>query len=172
MPFVPLPFVSKAMSPASIADSPSEIMTRFGSLPYRPEQYIWLPKGIPAFSHLTDFAFFSFCEPEQLKRLHLLQSLKDANVGFILSPLVVAENLIADDDLVSAVRIANIKPQNAFFYLIVTIRPQHSTRVSTQPATVNLRAPLVVDHHNHKAMQVILNNESYSLRYPFGISPD
>jgi len=89
-----------------------------------------------------------------------LQSLEKSNICFIMIPPVFAlkdYDIEISDSTVKKLGIE--KPEDVKLYAILTIPG------SFKDATANLKAPIVVNVNNNKAVQEILDDERYSIRY-------
>ena len=90
-----------------------------------------------------------------------LQSLKDKDVCFVVvSPFAVMKDYnptISRDD------IAKLEAENdeSLSYASIAVIPKELL-----DATVNLKSPIVINHKNKKAMQLILEDE-YPIKYKF-----
>ncbi|TKI58582.1 flagellar assembly protein FliW [Brevibacillus antibioticus] len=122
---------------------------------------LFFEDGIPGFSHLQ---FFQLIQEED-NPFFLIQSTEEKDVGFwVINPFsffpnyqftlpeVYKEALHMDDGSQVAV------------FSIVTIRGK-------QEATVNLKAPIVINLDNRMSKQVILQEDSYPIRQSLFAQP-
>ncbi|QDS37396.1 flagellar assembly protein FliW [Brevibacillus brevis] len=115
---------------------------------------LFFEDGIPGFSHLQ---FFQLMQEEE-SPFFLIQSTEDKDVGFwLVDPFVFFPSYEFSLSSVTkeALRINESSPVAVFS--IVTIRENNQT-------TVNLKAPIVVNLSNRMGRQVILQEDSYSIR--------
>ncbi|MFA4133367.1 MULTISPECIES: flagellar assembly protein FliW [unclassified Brevibacillus] len=115
---------------------------------------LFFEDGIPGFSHLQ---FFQLMQEEE-SPFFLIQSTEDKDVGFwVVDPFVFFPSYEFSLSSVTkeALRINESSPVAVFS--IVTIRENNQT-------TVNLKAPIVVNLSNRMGRQVILQEDSYSIR--------
>jgi flagellar assembly factor FliW len=117
---------------------------------------LFFEDGIPGFSHLQ---FFQLMQEEE-SPFFLIQSTEEKGVGFwVVNPFaffpdyqftlpeVSKDALRIEDESIVAV------------FSIVTIRGNNQ-------ATVNLKAPIVLNLTNRMGKQVILQEDSYPIRQP------
>lgn len=117
---------------------------------------LFFEDGIPGFSHLQ---FFQLMQEEE-SPFYLIQSIEEANVGFwSVDPFSFfpAYKFELSNVAKEALRVED-QSQLAVF-TIVTLRENN-------PATVNLKAPIVVNLSNRMGRQVILQEDTYSIRQP------
>lgn len=115
---------------------------------------LFFEDGIPGFSHLQ---FFQLMQEEE-SPFFLIQSTEDKDIGFwVVDPFVFFPSYEFSLSSVTkeALRINESSPVAVFS--IVTIRENNQT-------TVNLKAPIVVNLSNRMGRQVILQEDSYSIR--------
>ncbi|GED56743.1 flagellar assembly protein FliW [Brevibacillus formosus] len=115
---------------------------------------LFFEDGIPGFSHLQ---FFQLMQEEE-SPFFLIQSTEEKDVGFwVVDPFVFFPSYEFSLSSVTkeALRINEASPVAVFS--IVTIRENNQT-------TVNLKAPIVVNLSNRMGRQVILQEDSYSIR--------
>ncbi|RNB53854.1 flagellar assembly protein FliW [Brevibacillus gelatini] len=117
---------------------------------------LFFEDGIPGFSHLQ---FFQLMQEEE-SPFFLIQSTEEWEVGFwVIDPFSFFPDYKFElpGFVKDALRI-DTEAEVAVFS-IVTIR-------GNSHITVNLKAPLVVNLSNRMARQVILQEDSYSIRQP------
>ncbi len=131
--------------------------TRLGDFELEDNEIITFPNGIPGFEHLKKFAVISL---EETKPIFWLVSLEDETIALpIIDPWLIKEDYeieLSEDEL----KILNVEdPSDIVIWCVVTIpfgKPQE--------ATVNLRAPIIINLKSGIGMQVILEN--YDLKHP------
>jgi len=132
------------------------LRTPLGEIEYGPEDRIALPKGIPGFEDVNYALWVSNPEYEPVKWLILE---REEGVALpLLDPFIVVEDYTPEipDDAVDILE-AEVA-EDLLVYCVATPRPG-------QPPTVNLRSPVVINVQNQHAVQVILKNENYPVRY-------
>lgn len=117
---------------------------------------LFFEDGIPGFSHLQ---FFQLVQEEE-SPFYLIQSTEEPDIGFwVIDPFAFfpAYTFELSDMVKGSLRIED-QSQIAVFS-IVTIRGNNQ-------ATVNLKAPIVVNLFNRMGRQIILQEDTYSIRQP------
>ncbi|MCS7233105.1 MAG: flagellar assembly protein FliW [Synergistetes bacterium] len=131
---------------------------RFGEIEIPEEKLILMPHGLIGFPELK--SFFVIGEEGQLVRW--LQSVDDPKIALpVINPFEIFSNFsvdISDSDLED---IELKDPRDAIIFLVMVIPAG-----KPKDATVNLKAPIVINIKNKKAKQVIALNEDYPVRYP------
>lgn len=115
---------------------------------------LFFEDGIPGFSHLQ---FFQLMQEEE-SPFYLIQSIEEADVGFwVIDPFSFFSSYQFElsGTAKEALRVED-ESQIAVF-TIVTIRGNNQ-------ATVNLKAPIVVNLSNRMSRQIILQDDTYSIR--------
>lgn len=151
----------EALSPSAFPGTPVAIETRFGTFEFPPEKTLYMHRGPHGFTdhHVFGLANLPAPAPESFK---LLQSLDDPALSFIVVPLDPASGAVAAEDLAESADALGIAAAEAVFLLMVTLRPAESGTT----ATVNLRAPIIVDLAARRASQVVLANSAYPIQQP------
>jgi len=132
--------------------------SRFGTIDLDESRIIEMKGPILGFDHLRKFALIRH---DEKKPFWWLQSAEDGAVAFVVVDPFIAkadyEPVIENDDI----RLLGIGgPTDVLMLGIVTIRTQPFT------ATVNLRAPVVVNSTRRIAKQIVLENDAYLVQYP------
>lgn len=155
-----------ADTPAATPVQPSEQLdTRFGTLTITPEHKLDMPKGPFGFAGYSQFALADV--PNQpASRFRILQSLEDANVGFIVLPLPADNEWIAANDFEAACASYCFDPATSGLLLIVTMRRGADGQVQ---ATVNVKAPIVLDTAHQTARQVVFTDQNYTIQQPLDL---
>lgn len=131
---------------------------RFGEIEVSEEKVITMPHGLIGFPNLKRF----FIVGEESQLIRWFQSLDEPQIALpIVNPFELFPGFsvdISDSDLED---IELKEPSDAIIFLVMVI-PKSNPR----EATVNLKAPIVINVKNRKAKQVIALNEDYPVRYP------
>lgn len=134
------------------------IKTKFlGEIEISEKDIIVFDEGIPGF---MDLHRFTVINDGSNTFISYLQSLEEVNVCFIMIPPILAMKdyeIELSDSTVNKLQIE--KPEDVKLYVILTIP------ASFKDATANLKAPIVVNTNNNKAVQEILDDERYSIRH-------
>ena len=136
-----------------------KIQTKFhGELKILPDQTWDFPKGLPGFEDEKELALLPI---EGNDVFQVLQSTKTANVAFIIgNPYTLVEDYSFNVDE-PTISLLEIKEQEDVFVLgILSLKGPFET------STINLQAPLIFQSKTKKAKQMILNDNTYSMRHP------
>ncbi len=129
----------------------------FGELEADEKDIISFEDGIPGFPDLKKYLMVY---DDKNEHFNYLQAIDDKSVCFIItSPFFIIPDYSMDisDDSVKKLGIEEDK--DVMLYSIVTI-PEDIKQM-----TANMKAPLVVNVKNRKALQEVLDNERYSIKH-------
>ena len=132
----------------------------FGEITIDDEKIIHFPAGIIGFPDLTDFALVHD-EEKGVGAIHWLQSIQEPAFAMpVMDPLLVMPdyNPEVDDELLKP--IGELIPEELLVMVTVTV-PSDLTKM-----TVNLRGPIIINAAEKKACQVIVEGDSYEVKYP------
>jgi len=136
--------------------------TRFGTFEVDPSRAIEMPQGPIGFAEMQRFALLDAPgAPDATFKLY--QSLDDPGLTFVVVPLAEESEIIDEADLAAACEAFCIARADAAFLLIATFRPSAGGRPE---ATVNLKAPVVLDTVHRVARQVVFAGDRYPMRHP------
>jgi len=138
-----------------------KIQTKFhGELDIQDSQKWGFPKGIPGFENEKEFALLPI---EDNNIFQVLQSTSTTDIAFIVAnPYTVVTDYSFNVDE-PTIDLLNIKTESDVFVLgVLSIKNPFET------STVNLQAPLIFQTKTKKAKQMILNDNTYSVRHPIG----
>lgn len=137
------------------------IQTKFhGTLKIQLDQTWHFPKGMPGFEDEKEFALLSI---EDNDIFQVLQSTKIPDIAFILvNPYTIVEDYSFKVDE-PTIELLKIKNETDVFVLGVL-----SVKEPFETSTINLQAPLIFHATTRKAKQMILNDNTYSMRRPIG----
>ena len=131
--------------------------TRFGEMQYSEEDLLVFPRGIPAFEHNHDWILAG----EEDNAIKWLQNIEDGDLALpVTTPDAVMPDYnakIPEDEL----NIVGSKDFAELALLIVVSIPEGAP----WDMTANLRAPILVNLKNRRAVQVIVLNEEYPIRH-------
>jgi len=138
-----------------------KIQTKFHSeLDIQDSQKWEFPKGIPGFENEKEFALLPI---EDNNIFQVLQSTSTTDVAFIVAnPYTVVTDYSFNVDE-PTIDLLDIKTESDVFVLGVL-----SLKNPFETSTVNLQAPLIFQTKTKKAKQMILNDNTYSVRHPIG----
>ncbi len=139
-----------------------EINTRiFGTIGVDEDRIIHFENGIIGFPDMKDFTLIHDAENESEVKIHWLQSIQEPSFAMpVLDPLVVqAEyNPNVEDELIKP--IGELNADNLLVLVTLTV-PKEIEKMS-----VNLQAPLIINAENRKAVQVIVDDDKYPVKFP------
>jgi len=133
--------------------------SKFGKVTYNNEDVIKFVKPVLGFNDLTEYILISRAESEPFK---WLQSLEDESVCFVLiDPRLVVNQYTVDVSSHDIKLLDGSEEQGDYqIYVIVTVPNGHPEQIS-----INLKGPIVVNAVQLKALQMVLNNPDYDIRY-------
>jgi len=146
------------------AEEAGSLVTRFGAIRIDPERIITFRFGVFGFGSQTRFVLAEV--PEREVPFKLLQSVDDAEVGFLVLPIDVGQGPISRNDLERACADLGIDLQALVALAIVTLRADSDAG----PGTINLKAPVLIDSERRLGCQYVLADEGYDLKVPLAVA--
>ncbi|MCZ0702115.1 flagellar assembly factor FliW [Natronobacillus azotifigens] len=130
----------------------------FGDVTIDQKQTIQFPQGIPGFQDETAFVLMDLPENPTFQ---VLQSTTRTNVAFIVTnPYAFHPDYELELDEATLELLQIEAEEQVSVFVILTLKDPFET------STVNLQAPIIVNHEKKYAKQFITNNSSYSTRAP------
>jgi len=129
----------------------------FGSLDIQPDQVIRFPESLPGFPEQLKFALVSTGERSPFK---FLQSLGDPSLAITIGEASALVPGYKPSVLPEEIEPLRIEEQDRVEIFIVTVVPENP-----RESTVNLQAPVLINRTKRVGKQVVLQNDSYPLRY-------
>lgn len=132
----------------------------FGTYSYEEESIILFESGLFGFEQEKEFLLIQL-DPNN-ENVLCLQSLKDTNLAFFtVNPFAFSEDYhpIPTDKELEAIGAKDMS--EVAVYVICSMTDDIST------STANLKCPIIVNTHNNKALQIILDNTEYQFRHSF-----
>lgn len=133
----------------------------FGEIEIDDDRIIVFPGGIIGFPELTKFTLLHDEESGDDVGIRWLQSLDEPAFAMpVMDPLIVREdyNPVVEDELLKP--IGELDPEELLVLVTVTV-PSDLTKMS-----VNLRGPIIINAKERKACQIIVDEETYVVKYP------
>lgn len=131
----------------------------FGAIEIEPEHIIHFSQGIVAFEDVQDYVLLNYDFAEDNSPIKCLQSV-DGKVSFtVVDPfcfLADYQPVLTDADKKSLA--VTDQAQLRFLVMAVVGKDFHDT-------VVNLRSPIAINPANRQALQLILDDTHYPLRY-------
>lgn len=139
-----------------------KINTRiFGEVEIADEKIITFENGIIGFPDLKRFTLIHDEERGTNAGIRFLQSVEEPGFAMpVMDPLLVKPDYDpeVDDELLTSA--GKLTMENILVLVTVTV-PSDLTKMS-----VNLRGPLIINVDEHKACQIIVEGEQYSVKFP------
>lgn len=132
----------------------------FGEIIIDDDKIIHFPNGIIGFPDLTEFTLIHD-EEKGTDSIHWLQSLQEPAFAMpVMDPLIVCPdyNPEADDQLFNV--LGEIKPDELLVLVTVTV-PHDLTKM-----TVNLKGPIIINVSEKRALQIIVEGDTYQVKFP------
>lgn len=138
------------------------ITTRvFGEVDIDVKKIIHFENGIVGFPELQDFALVHDIDKGDNAGIRWMQSIQEPAFAMpVMDPLIVKEdyNPIVDDEVLKP--IGSFDMDEILVLSTVTV-PKDITKMS-----VNLKAPIVINVSERKAVQIILDGDDYQVKFP------
>ena len=133
----------------------------FGKIAIEDDKIIRFEHGILGFPDLKDFTLIFNLEKGSESSIKWLQSLDEPNFAMpVMDPnLVVNEYIPMFDRELLKPLVEDLVPENLLMLVTVTV-PKDITQT-----TVNLKAPIIVNVEERKAVQLISDDDAYSIKY-------
>lgn len=134
----------------------------FGKIAIEDDKIINFEHGILGFPDLKRFTLIFNIEKGVESSIKWLQSLDEPNFAMpVMNPSFVMEDYtpMFDVELLKPLG-EELVPDNLLVLVTVTV-PNDITKI-----TVNLKAPIIVNAEERKAVQLISDNDAYSIKYP------
>ena len=132
----------------------------FGTIDIEEEKIIEFPMGIIGFENLKKFALIYDSEREERSKISWLQSMEEPLMVLpVINPIDIIEEYspIIEDELTKSIG----DPADADILMFVTLSiPSDLTKM-----TANLKAPIIINTEGRKAIQVIVENEDYKVKF-------
>ncbi len=132
----------------------------FGTIDIEDDKIINFPNGIIGFENLKNFALIYDSEREERSKISWLQSMEEPLMVLpVINPLDLMEAYTPtiEDELMKNIG----DPADADLLIFVTL----SIPSDVEKMTANLKAPIIVNTVDRKAMQVIVENSEYPVKF-------
>lgn len=129
-----------------------------GIIEYKEEDVITFPKGLPGFRDLKKYILFSVEENNTFNMLHSIENLE---IGLlVISPFLVTKDyeFNIEDNPLEDLKIEN----EADLIVLNTVCLNNDIK----KATVNLKAPIIINNKEKIGEQLILDDEKYLIKHP------
>lgn len=132
----------------------------FGTVDIAEDKILEFPMGLIGFENLKKFAIIYDSDREERSKISWLQSMEKPALAL---PIIHPSELIDDyGPIVEDELMKNIgDPADADILMFVTLSiPSDLTKM-----TANLKAPIIINTEGRKAIQVIVENEDYKVKF-------
>ena len=138
---------------------PAVDTTKFGEVKYKKSDVITFIRPILGFNDLTRYFIISRSESEPFK---WLQSIDDPSICFVIvDPTLVYTEYLVEISPYDVKQLGGTEDLKDYqIYGIVTVPKGRPDQMS-----INLQGPVIINVKNLKALQLILNNPDYDIRY-------
>jgi len=136
------------------------IETKFlGQVTIEEKEIIQFPTGLPGFEDIKQFVILPL---ERDSPFAILQSIKQQEIGFVIAiPFIFKDHYVFDltEEDKEELQIKSL--EDLITYSIVTLKEPFNS------STINLQAPLLFNHKQKIAKQLVLQDANiYPLRFP------
>ena len=133
----------------------------FGEVEITDDKIVTFPGGIIGFPDMKNFTLLHDEAQGVSAGIRWLQSLEEPGFAMpVMDPLVVKEDYNPEIDDVLLTGIGEVTADNLL--VLVTVRvPSDLTQMS-----VNLQGPIIVNVDERKACQIIVDTDTYPVRFP------
>lgn len=139
-----------------------EVNTKaFGEIAIEDDKIINFEHGILGFPDLKKFTLIFNIEKGVESTIKWLQSLDEPNFAMpVMNPNLVMEDYEPMFDIELLEPLGNdLSPENLLMFVTVTV-PKDITKI-----TVNLKAPIIINAQECKAVQLISDNDAYTIKH-------
>jgi len=133
----------------------------FGKIAIEDDKIIRFEQGILGFPDLKDFTLIFNIEKGVESSIKWLQSLDEPNFAMpVMNPNLVLEDYQPMFDM-EVLKPLGKHPEEVELLMLVTVTvPKDITKI-----TVNLKAPIIINVEERRAVQLISDNDAYSIKY-------
>ena len=131
----------------------------FGTITIEDEKLITFPEGIVGFPFMKQFALIRDEENENAA-IMWLQSMEEPQFAMpVIEPNLIEANYnpVVDDEYLAPV--GDISPEQTYSLVTITVP------ADIEKMTANLKAPIVINMSNNKAVQIIVEDD-YQVKHP------
>lgn len=132
----------------------------FGTIDIEDDKVIHFPMGIIGFENFKNFALIFDSESEERSKISWLQSMDEPLMALpVINPIELKEDYapIIEDELMKIIG----DPADADVLIFVTMTiPSDLTKM-----TANFKGPIIVNTVTRQAMQVIVENPEYTVKF-------
>ena len=133
----------------------------FGTVEITDDKIITFENGIIGFPELKHFTLLHDDEAGTDAGIRFLQSMEEPGIAMpVMDPLIVKQDYdpVVEDELLAG--IGELNENNLLVMVTVTV-PSDLTKMS-----VNLQGPIIINVEKRLAVQLIVENKDYPVKYP------
>lgn len=134
----------------------------FGEIDLDESKIIHFPEGVLGFEELKDYTLIYDNEDGNRPDISWLQSIEEPAMAMpVISPFIIMPeyNPEVEDELLKP--IGQITDENLVVLVTITV-PTDVTQ-----STANLKAPFIINSDTRQAVQIIVENNEYEIKYRF-----
>ena len=133
----------------------------FGEVDIDPAKIIHFENGIVGFPDLQDFALIHDSDQGDNAGIRWMQSIEEPAFAMpVMDPLTVKPDYTPEVDDEVLKPIGKLDPEEILVLVTVTV-PKDLKKMS-----VNLRAPIIINVGERKAVQIIFEGDEYQIKFP------
>ena len=133
----------------------------FGEVTIDEDKIIRFINGIIGYPDLTEFALIHDGENGENAGIRWLQSMQKPEFAIpVVDPLTILKNYDPQVNDELFLSLGELQPEEMLVLVTVTV-PKDITKMS-----VNLKAPVIINAKEKKACQIIVDGETYQVKYP------
>lgn len=131
--------------------------SRFGQLQVDESQLLEFVSPVIGFENVTHYALFEH-EPES--PFFWLHAIEDKDLAFVITnPTDFGLSYAFEIPTEDAEKLGLEKVEDVLIYTLVTVPDDEPNKL-----TANLKAPIVINQQNKKAMQLVIPNDQYAIK--------
>ncbi len=133
----------------------------FGEVTIDDDKIIHFVNGIIGYPELTEFALIHDGENGENAGIRWLQSMQKPEFALpVVDPLMILNNYDPEVNDELFISLGDMEYEEMLVLVTVTV-PKDITKMS-----VNLKAPIIINAKEKKACQIIVEGETYQVKYP------
>ncbi len=147
------------VNPVQRSSDPSILHSPYlGTIPFEGDSVISMPEGLIGFPGLKRFLLLEHGKDMPFLWFH---SIDEPHIAFmVMDPLLIRPDYRISVREREIRDIGGVRKEDLIILAIVTIKDDHPR------ITVNLKAPVIIDIKTRKGKQILLEEDTYPLRYP------
>lgn len=132
---------------------------KFGTLEIEEDKVISFPSGLPGFPEHIRYTLLS---KDETHPFCWLQSVDDPDLAMIvIDPFVFKPDYRIDfQEIIEKMRWNGVEEKELMVFVVVTFSEDDSQKI-----TANLMGPMIINAEKHEAIQVVLQNNLYSIHH-------